>query len=274
MISLRAVFLLPALLCCVTLHAAQLTVELANGVHTWDTAQLLAHPQARDVLIANDVAYKRDMTYRALPVAALLDAVTPQDHVQAVATDGFAAELPAAPLLQRTGAHAWLAIEDPSHPWPKLGNGKQSAGPFYLVWTDPAQSRISPEQWPFGLAKMRVLAPVAERFPALMPDAGLAADDPVNAGFALFQKNCFACHRLNGAGDSQLGPDLNLPHSPTEYFAADYLRLYIRDPQKLRHWPQAKMPAISTNVLSDAELDQVIGYLQHMAQQRRAGEAH
>jgi mono/diheme cytochrome c family protein len=44
------------------------------------------------------------------------------------------------------------------------------------------------------------MAPVAERFPALLPDPALKANDPVNQGFALFQKNCLACHRLNGAG--------------------------------------------------------------------------
>ncbi len=30
------------------------------------------------------------------------------------------------------GARAWLAIEDPAHPWPPLSAGKHSAGPFYL----------------------------------------------------------------------------------------------------------------------------------------------
>ena len=89
------------------------------------------------------------MTYRAIPLATLLEGTKPDDHLQAVALDGFAAELAAAPLLSQSGAKAWLAIEDPAHPWPPLGKGKPSAGPFYLVWTDPQASHISPEQWPF-----------------------------------------------------------------------------------------------------------------------------
>ncbi|HEX8594892.1 MAG TPA: c-type cytochrome [Pseudomonas sp.] len=268
---MHTVLLLLGLNLAMPLQAARLTVELADGEHRRETTELLQHPMTRTLQIRNDVSYKRDMTYRAIPVAVLLNGVKPQDHLQAVATDGFAAELSAAPLLQQTGAQAWVAIEDPAHPWPMLGNGKHSAGPFYLVWTNPQASGIGPEQWPYALGRIRALASLAERFPALVPDSALAADDPVNAGFTQFQKNCLACHRLNGAGDSQLGPDLNLPHSPTEYFTGDYLRLYIRDPQKLRQWPQAKMPAISTEVLSDAELDQVISYLQHMAQRRQAG---
>ncbi|MDB6143591.1 MAG: cytochrome [Pseudomonas sp.] len=265
------------LLCCFTFGvkaadqaAAQLTLALPDGVHTWTTAQLLAHPKIQQVQIPDDVSYKRAMTYRAVPMAALLGGVKASDHVQAVATDGFAAEIPAAPLLQQAGAQAWLAIEDPAAPWPKLGDGDHSAGPFYLVWTNPRASNIGPEEWPYAMASVKVLASVAERFPAMLPDPKLAADDPINRGFAVFQKSCLACHRLNGAGDSQLGPDLNLPHSPTEYFAGDFLKRYIRDPQSLRQWPQAKMPAISAAILTDGDLDLVIGYLKHMAQRRAA----
>ncbi|TKK31932.1 MULTISPECIES: c-type cytochrome [unclassified Pseudomonas] len=245
--------------------AAQLTVELDHASKTWQTTDLLKHPDAQTVQIVDDVSYKRTMTYRAVPLAALLPGLTPGSHLQAVALDGFAAELAAAPLLEKNGARAWLAVEDPAHPWPALAQGKPSAGPFYLVWTDPQAGRVSPEQWPFQISRIKQLQTVAERFPALLPDPELPADDPVNQGFALFQKNCLACHRLNGAGDAQVGPDLNIPYNPTEYFSGDFLKRYIRDPQSLRHWPQAKMPAIATSVLPDTELDLLVAYLQHMA---------
>ena len=278
---MRGWLALVLLICCLTVHAAdvakapaQLTLELSDGVHTWTTTQLLALPQVQKIQIPEDVSYKRAMTYRAIPMAALLRGVNPESHLQAVATDGFAAEMSAGPLLadEEKGARAWLAIEDPHQPWPSLGKGQHSAGPFYLVWTHPKAGNISPEQWPYAMAKVRLLASVAERFPQMRPDPALAANDPVNQGFAIFQKSCMACHRLNGAGDSQLGPDLNQPHSPTEYFAADYLKTYIRDPQSLRQWPQAKMPAIPASVLSDGDLDLVIGYLKHMAQRREVAK--
>ena len=252
--------------------AAELTIELDHSRTTWQTAELLKHPAAQTVQIVDDVSYKRNMTYRAVPMAALLPGLTVQNHVQAVALDGFAAEMAAAPLLAQSGAQAWLAVEDPARPWPPLANGKPSAGPFYLVWTQPQASGISPEQWPFQISTIKQLKTVAERFPALLPDPALAADDPINQGFALFQKNCLACHRLNGAGDAQVGPDLNVPYSPTEYFGSDFLKRYIRDPQSLRHWPQAKMPAFAASVLPDAELDLLVGYLKHMAA-RKTGAA-
>ncbi len=260
--------LLPCLLSA-PLLAAQLTIDLGSTQRTWQTDALLKLPSVQSITIENDVSYKKTMHYRAVPLSALLDGVQAQDHLQAVATDGFAAEMPAAPLLKDGPARAWLAVEDPAHPWPALGQGKKTAGPFYLVWTNPQAGHISPEQWPYNVASIRRLAPVAERFPAMLPAPQLAADDPVNQGFALFQKNCMACHRLNGAGDAQMGPDLNIPFSPTEYLSGDFLRRYIRDPQSLRQWPQAKMPGFDQAVLPDAELDKLVAYLRHMAGRKR-----
>ncbi|MNN34684.1 hypothetical protein D3C81_1484990 [compost metagenome] len=46
---------------------------------------------------------------------------------------------------------------------------------------------------------------------------------------------------------------------------ADLLRRYIRDPQALRHWPQARMPGFSESALSEAQLDHLLAYLRHMA---------
>ena len=263
--ALKPILALFALLLSLPAAAAQLTIELDHTHKTWETAELLKHPDAQTVQIVDDVSYKRNMTYRAVPLAVLLPGLKSANHLQAVALDGFAAELAAAPLLEKNGARAWLAVEDPAHPWPALADGKPSAGPFYLVWTAPQAGHISPEQWPFQISGIKQLKTVAERFPALLPDPTLAANDPINQGFALFQKNCLACHRLNGAGDAQVGPDLNIPYNPTEYFGGDFLKRYIRDPQSLRRWPQAKMPAFAASVLPDSELALLVAYLKHMA---------
>ncbi|MCX2890993.1 MULTISPECIES: cytochrome c [unclassified Pseudomonas] len=265
---MRRCLTLFALLLSLPLSAAQLQLELGAQARQWSSAELLSHPQARVISIEQDVSYKRPMHYRAVPLAALLPGVSASDHLQAVALDGFAAEMPAAPLLQQGPARAWLAVEDPGKPWPPLGPGKPGAGPFYLVWTAPQASGIRPEQWPFQISTIRKLTPVAQRFPALLPDPKLTASSPVHQGFALFQQNCLACHRLNGAGDAQVGPDLNLPHNPTEYFQPAYLRKLIRNPQSLRQWPQAKMPGFDERVLSEQELDSLLAYLSHMAGRR------
>ncbi len=113
---MKRLILLTTVLLCSHLHAAQLTLDLGSGRQTWETEALLAHPKAQTITIDNDVSYKRQMTYRAVPLAALLEGIRPDDHLQAVALDGFAAEMNAAPLLGKTGAQAWLAVEDPAKP--------------------------------------------------------------------------------------------------------------------------------------------------------------
>ncbi len=225
--------------------AAVLTLDIDGNARRMGTVDLLARKDVQEIVAADDSS-------------------------QIVALDGFVAELSVEPLIARNGSRAWLAIEDASLPWPPLAAGKRSAGPFYLVWTDADKAQISPEQWPFQISTIRVLDAVEARFPRILPDAGLAVDDPEWTGFSMFRKHCFACHTLNGEGDARLGPDLNQPHNPTEYLRADFLRTYIRNPQSLRHWPQAKMPGFSTDTLSDTELDALLTYLTHMAAQRKA----
>ena len=82
-----------------TATAAELTLELGHGTRVLTTAQLLARADARAVTIAEDVAFKRTMHYRAVPLKALLEGVTADDHLQFAALDGFSAEIPAALIL-------------------------------------------------------------------------------------------------------------------------------------------------------------------------------
>ena len=55
--------------------------------------------------------------------------------------------------------------------------------------------------------------------------------------------------------------------------ALDALRRLIRDPQSLRRWPAAKMPAFDVAMLSDRELNDVLAYLRYMANRKVDGAA-
>jgi len=251
------------------LHAADLSVDSGHGVRTWTTAQLLNRADARSVTIPADVAFHRTMHYRAVPLRALLPELLRGDRLQFVANDGFAVDISADAILNQAGAQAWLAVEDPRHPWPSLPANKGDAGPFYVVWTDPAAAGISSEQWPYQLARIRRVEDASIRFPATAPAASLPADSPIRHGYAVFQRTCFACHTLNGQGAARMGPDLNIPHSPTEYLSADMLRAFIRNPQSLRRWPEGRMTGFpSQDALSDADLNALLAYLKYMAQHK------
>lgn len=255
--------------------SAQSALELeTDGTARALTRQtLLARPDAADIHVPRDIAYGKPMTFRAVPFADLLGDGLPADGVlETRAADGFAAQLPLDLVCRRTpaGAVPWLAIEDPAHPWPKLPGKQVSAGPFYLVWLGPGASSVRGEQWPYQIVRITIESSPLARWPSLAVDAALPANDPARAGQRLFVTQCLACHRLDGAGSSHAGPDLNTPMNPVNYFQAAALRRYIRNPASVRDWPGRSMPAFPPDQLSDRELDQIVAYLAYMARRKAA----
>ncbi len=254
--------------------AAQPMIEITLGGKTqsFSQAALLARPDAAEIHVPRDVAYGTSTTYRAVPLADLLDgAALPADSVlEARATDGFAAQLPMDLVRNRNSATAvaWLAVEDPGQPWPKLPGKPISAGPFYLVWVGREAASVRSEQWPYQIAQLVTQSSPAARWPVLAVDPALPATDPIRAGQSLFITQCLACHRLNHAGSADTGPDLNLPMNPVEYFQPAALHRYIRNPASVRNWPGRTMPAFPQDQLSDREIDLIVAYLAYMAQRK------
>ena len=123
-----------------------LVVTAGGATRQFTDDDLLAWHDAATLAIPHDPSYGRAMSYRAVPLSALLSALPPDaaDTIQARATDGFVAELPR--TLIGGMAVPWLAVEDPAS-WPHLPGKTISAGPFYLIWQDPERSGISREQW-------------------------------------------------------------------------------------------------------------------------------
>ncbi len=251
-----------------------LTVTVGGESGEFTREALLARPDATTIEVAKDITYRAPMTYRAVPVAALLAGMTlPADSViEAVALDGFIAQLPLDLVLNtdQSKAVAWLAIEPADHAWPPIPGKDASAGPFYIVWTGAEVGSVRSEQWPYQVAKLESQPSPASRWPALAVDPALPATDPIRAGQALFVVQCLTCHRLNGAGAADVGPDLNLPMNPTEYLTPDGLHALIRDPKAVRTWPAQAMPSFPPDYLSDREIDLVIAYLKHMAGRKAA----
>ncbi|MDD2544996.1 MAG: cytochrome c [Burkholderiaceae bacterium] len=258
-------------LCSTLAPAAVLELDPATEARpaiAWTTERLAAHPEAQEIQIPNDVSYRRPMQYRAVPLAVVLADLGLQrtDTLEAVALDGFVAQLPGALLLPtRAGApRPWLAFEPPDAAWPALPGKTASAGPFYLVWPDARGIRS--EQWPYALARLGSKASPGARWPQINVAASVPAGDPRRQGQAVFMAQCLVCHKINGGGESTLGPDLNQPMSPVAYFQPQALRRLIRNPAQVRTWPGQAMPGFAPDQISDTELDQLLAYLGHMAQ--------
>jgi mono/diheme cytochrome c family protein len=269
-----------ALLCFLLLHGLAradeptITITLANDTRSFTRSELLARPDVTTVEVVRDITYRVPMTYRAVPVASLLAGMTlpPDSVIEAVTLDGFIAQLPPDLVLNtdERKAVAWLAIEPADRPWPAIPQKAASAGPFYIVWTGAEVGTIRSEQWPYQMAKLVSQPSPAARWPALAVNSALPPTDPVRAGQALFVVQCLPCHKLNGAGASDVGPDLNLPQNPTDYFTPQGLHDLIRDPKAVRTWPASAMPSFPADALSDREIELVIAYLKHMAGRKQA----
>jgi mono/diheme cytochrome c family protein len=256
--------------CAAHADAPTLTLSFGADERRFTAAELLARPDAATIAIPNDPSYGKAMSYRAVPLLALLrdhlDASL--DTIEARALDGFVSQIPLALVVGGSsagGSVAWIAVEDPAAPWPPLPDKTTSAGPFYLVWEQPESSGVGSEQWPYALAALTGVESPAHRWPQMVVAQDLPADAPARRGQAVFTAQCVPCHRMKGAGVGELGPDLGQPMSPTQYFQPKALRKLIRDPKSVRTWPQQVMPGFDQAKLSDADLDAVIAYLGAMA---------
>jgi mono/diheme cytochrome c family protein len=250
-----------------------LTFADRESSKSYTVQELLADPATREVTI-DDVVYHRAMTYRAIPTAELLKRMKAgdDDYVQARATDNFSIAIPARLLKTVTAdTEAFVAIENPTTPWPPLlrGKDKASAGPFYIVWRTGSATNISSEYWAYKLAAFTVTDSPFKRWPGLRVEASVAATDPIRRGRDRFVAVCLACHRFNGEGEGTQGPDLGTPMNPVNYFQAEALRKFLRDPASVRHWPEQKMPAFSQDALSDTDIEAIVAWLSYKAKQRR-----
>ncbi len=250
-----------------------LTITMGGTTAQVSRSELLARRDAATVSVPHDSAYGRPMTYRAVPLRALLAERPPSaaDTIAARAMDGFVAQVPRS--LIDGAAVPWVAIEEPAHPWPHLPGQSVSAGPFYLIWQHPERGHVSSEQWPYALAGFAEAATPAQRWPGLAVDASEPADAPARRGQAVFAVNCLPCHRLAGSGEGVAGPDLLQPMPAVTYFTAAGLRALIRNPAAVRTWPARRMPGFAADVVSDADIDAVIAYLRAQAARRSAPRA-
>jgi mono/diheme cytochrome c family protein len=260
----------------------ELEISLPDSrVSRLSAEQLKAHLSARSLVLPNAPAYEGiTLAFTVVPMSDLLSAEYARENLSVVfeCLDGFAATIPASKVLAKSGdgPRAFLAIEDPRAPWPSLKKHPgATAGPFYLVWTSSATSRRVPEDWPYQIRRVVVKA-TEDTFRGISPDSTAGTNASIVAGFHVFVRNCSACHTLNGVGESHMGPDLNVPMNPTEYFKNGIFERYVRNPESVVRWEGKRMPSFPADVMTDAELADLRAYLEYMAPRKtlqRSGAA-
>ena len=94
-------------------RAAELTVDLGHVAVRWSTAELLARPDAQTISVTTDVAFKRPMRYRAVPLADLLRGIAPTDHLTTKTHSGLATsnlEVMKDEGIENTGLRAYAGL--------------------------------------------------------------------------------------------------------------------------------------------------------------------
>ena len=247
-------------------------LKITNGNHTkiFHYADLMKRNDLEHISVPKDPSYQnRSQTFRASRLINLFSEFNLNKDlvVQFNCTDGFSAPIDTTLLMNKSSEKsiAYLAIEDPMQKWANLPNKKLSAGPFRVIWANPEKSNIVQEQWPYMISSFEIKGTMQETYPKIFPAPSIAKDDPIKSGFKVFLNNCFACHKMNDQGSASIGPDLNIPMNPTEYFKEGSLKMLIRNPKSLRTWKTSKMPDFDESEISNADLENLIKYLQHMS---------
>ena len=128
---------------------------------------------------------------------------------------------------------------------------------------------ISQEYWAYHLAALAVTDSPLKRWPGLAVGSDVPAGDRIRTGLDRFIALCMSCHRFNGEGEGNQGPDLGRPMNVTDYFQIPALKKLIRNPASVRQWPEQKMPGFDQVALSDSDLDAMVDWLAYKAKPRR-----
>ena len=226
----------------------------------------LKNPQ--QIVVENDPVYHKKKKFNALPLKDILEKYSAMKQLKASETkivfeceDGYKPEMPLEKLLS---AKAFLAISDAEAPagrdWEQIlkDGHEMKAAPFYVIY-EGVSPKNGDYKWPYNLVKIH-FAPSNENLALITPK-----DASTMKGFELFQQRCQTCHAINKIG-GKMGPELNFPKSITEYWKTEDLKAYIKNPAAYRN--DVKMPTLN---LQDADIEEIVKYLEVMAKQKVGG---
>jgi hypothetical protein len=214
-----------------------LTITAGTVTNHFTAAELLSRTDLASVQIPPHVDYKVSLTVQAVPLLDLLTALPLEgfDRLEASATDGFVAQIPLALIEagRSGGSVAWDRCREPKRSLAQLARQRCQCPLILFSLVYPERSRVANEQWPYMLEKLTAVQSPELRWPRLKLNAAVPADAPAKLGEEVFVTQCLPCHRLTGAGGSEMGPDLGQPMAATDCMTEAGIRALVRDPKSV-----------------------------------------
>jgi cytochrome c2 len=256
--------------------APTLTIESPSKQFSFSRTALFSMQELTQVSMSYNRAYPNvRMTYTAIKLCDLLRrySIKSTDMLEFIAADHFSVLIPATKIIHCSNRSAigYLAIE-PLNKWPLLNNNTgTTAGPFDVIWVHPEKSYISNEYWSWSVVKIKIHKKLDNKvFLAAPEELDQTIKNNIKNGYDVYISHCAGCHSINHIGKGVIGPDLNIPKNPVEYYPNDtVLKKFIRDPQSVRVIKNDRMSGSNKQFLSDADLDDLILYLHYMANNPR-----
>lgn len=237
------------------------------------TFEALKKLQAPEAITVWEPHEKKEVTYQAIRVAPLFDALTGKEwrkieDVVFTCLDGYQDVIPSAEFSKGEAFLAFARNDKTEFSVTNTlqGNEVVPLGPYYLIWNNlHDESRRSGKGWPYQVKSISFLN-AEERFPKIAPPKN--SPPPVKRGFAAFQKNCFTCHAVNGDGGNK-SIDLIQPFSPVEYWKEPWLKRWIINAAEIR--PGTTMPSLAVQGKEAEKVAaDIIAYLKAMVRTRNA----
>jgi len=212
---------------------------------------------------------KRMMHYRAVNLCKLLSKVPMRktEVIEWVAEDNFSVFIPTELFMdcEKQQSIPYLAIEG-KEKWPQLSNGTNStAGPYAIIWTNPAAAHISNEYWAWSVTKA-IVHPAIPKGKIYPPPK--TANTSIANGYQMYVSRCASCHTIDGKGVGKIGPDLGGPFNPVQlYPKRNTLRRFIRNPAAVKYPVKVRLSGTGKDSLSDGELTDLLNYFDYLNKQ-------
>jgi mono/diheme cytochrome c family protein len=211
------------------------------------------------------------MHHKVIPLCKLLAPfnINKSDFIELIAKDNFHVYVPAAKIMDcsKKASIAMLAIE-PTSKWPLINNHTgTTAGPYEVIWLYPERSYISNEYWAWSVVTIKITRELDYR--NVLPPPQII-NSTLKNGHQLYISHCEGCHTINHIGKSAIGPDLNCPKNPLDYYPKiKLLKNFIRDPKSVRTLPQGRMSGSDIESLSDKDLDDLVKFFSYMSTKKQ-----